>query len=460
MASGSVFTILAPALVGVLIVVGGILVLRLHAVLALALAALVVFTLTPSAPTGGAAGHQTTTASAPGEQMARAAGQTAGKIGFLIVFASVIGEAMRASGAAARIAGAILRLCGPRHAGAGLAAGSFLLGVPVFFDTLFLLLVPLARALRQRSGADYLLYVLAIVAGGTMAHALVPPTPGPLFVAEALGVDILTMMLGGSVVGVVSAAAGLAYARRLNRRMTIPLRPIGGEGEAAAPAQTGTGLSLWLATAPIAVPIGLLAVSSTQAAHPFLPAWLVPISSVVGDKLVALALGTLLALLAVVRRGGSTSDTVTRGVRSGAVVVLVTAAGGAFGESLRQTGMASLFTGEAVGSFWVLPLVFLVSAAVRTAQGSATVAMMTSVSMISGLVASGRLSFHPVYLALAIGCGAKNLAWMNDSGFWVMARTSGMTERETLRTVSVMNVFMALAGFAVVMLGAWLAPLR
>jgi len=85
---------------------------------------------------------------------------------------------------------------------------------------------------------------------------------------------------------------------------------------------------------------------------------------------------------------------------------------------------------------------------------------MTAVGMVSGVASAGNLPFHPVYLALAIGCGAKNFAWMNDAGFWVMARASGMTEGETIRTVSVMNIFMALAGLMVVLLGAWLIPMR
>ena len=131
--------------------------------------------------------------------------------------------------------------------------------------------------------------------------------------------------------------------------------------------------------------------------------------------LASLAFGALLGLLLVVRtRGRAASvDTVTQAIRAAGVIVLIIAAGGAFGETLRQTGVASLLTGTTGPSYWLLPTAFLITAALRTAQGSATVAMMTSVAMVAELAGDARLPFHPVYIALAIGCGAKNFA----SGF-------------------------------------------
>ena len=153
--------------------------------------------------------------------------------------------------------------------------------------------------------------------------------------------------------------------------------------------------------------------------------------------------------------------TVQKALAGGGVIILITAAGGAFGHALRQTGIAA-----AIGRFvpeaqvgLLLPLAFLVTMIVRAAQGSATVAMITAVGIVAPLAARDNLPFHPVYVALAIGCGSKPLSWMNDSGFWVVGKMSGMTESETLKTFSAVLTVMGLAGLVVVCLGAWCIPL-
>ena len=107
----------------------------------------------------------------------------------------------------------------------------------------------------------------------------------------------------------------------------------------------------------------------------------------------------------------------------------------------------------------IVTLAFLITAAVRTAQGSGTVAMITAVGILSGLATSGNLPFHPVYLALAIGCGSKPIAWMNDSGFWVIAKMSGMTESEALKYVTPMSCMMGLVGLIVVVIGVSVFPM-
>ena len=112
------------------------------------------------------------------------------------------------------------------------------------------------------------------------------------------------------------------------------------------------------------------------------------------------------------------------------------------------------------GHFALLIAAFVVTALVRIAQGSATVAMITAAGVVAPLAAAAALPYHPVYLALAVGCGSKPVPWLNDSGFWIISRMSGMTEAETLKTASVMMSLMGGAGFGLVLLGAWLLPLR
>jgi len=145
---------------------------------------------------------------------------------------------------------------------------------------------------------------------------------------------------------------------------------------------------------------------------------------------------------------------------SGGLIILITSAGGAIGGILQQTGIGyriqELATSYRIA---VLPLAFFVTAIVRTAQGSATVAMITAVGILGGLAGGGQLGFHPLYLALAIGCGSKLIPWMNDSGFWVICKMSGMTEGETLKTCSTMMTLMGIVGLLVIMILARLFPL-
>ena len=175
-------------LVGILLVVGGIIWLRLHAFLALTLAALAVGLLTPvsllekhyleekgkTAEEAGELAEKNV-----GSRVAEGFGRTSAKIGILIAMAAIIGNCLMESGGALRIVRSFLNLMGEKRAPEAMAGSSFLLGIPVFFDTLFYLMIPLARALAVQTKKNYVLYVLAIVAGGAMTHSLVPPTPGP-----------------------------------------------------------------------------------------------------------------------------------------------------------------------------------------------------------------------------------------------------------------------------------------
>jgi gluconate:H+ symporter, GntP family len=145
---------------------------------------------------------------------------------------------------------------------------------------------------------------------------------------------------------------------------------------------------------------------------------------------------------------------------SAGVVILIIAAGGAFGAALEQSGVGTRFQEIAEQySIGALPLAFVVTVVIRTAQGSATVAMITAAGILKGFAADpAALGFHPVYLALAVGCGSKPFPWMNDAGFWLIGRTAGLTESETLKTSSTMISVMGCVGMAAVLAMAWLFP--
>jgi len=397
----------------------------------------------------------------PGETVAQGFGNTTASIGLIIALASVIGACLMASGAAERVVLAMRRILGEKHTSLAFVPSGFLLCIPAFFDTVFYLLMPLGKALRRKTGKDYLLYILSIVAGATMAHSLVPPTPGPSFVADAFHLKIGTMMLGGTLVGLVAASAGYAYARWANRRWDIPLRD---EAE-SAPAEKDEGRPLpplgW-SLLPIAIPILLIAAESwtdQPGAHGL---WR-QAATLLGNKNIALALGAIAGLLLLAQRMAwnwrALAKPLNHSLESAGTILLITPAGGAFGFALRATDISgvvsSWFSG---GHSWLLPAAFGITMLVRLAQGSATVAMITGAGIIAPLAASLPLSYHPVYLALAIGCGSKPVSWMNDSGFWIISRMTGMTESETLKSVSAMMAVMGFAGFAATMIGAWVFP--
>ncbi len=471
-------------LVGIVIVVGGILLLRLQAFLALTLGALTVGLLTSpemllsyglqtgmSEASATALSNQTV-----GERVATAFGNTCAKIGILIAMASIIGGCLLKSGAAERIVRSALRLFGKKNAPLGFLSSSFTLAIPVFFDTVFYLMIPLGKAMAMRTKRNYALYVMAIVAGGVMAHSLVPPTPGPLFVATEMGVSIGLMMVGGIIIGIVTIIFGYLYAVWADKKWPIPLRDTQEtsleELENVAQQDDSQLPPFWLAISPILLPVLLIAgntaLQSTIGKQPVSElsgqeAGLLTFFTTVGNSNFALTLAALIAILMLflkIRERPLLKNTVVDALSSAGMIILITGAGGAFGGALQQTGIG--FRIENLASDYqiaVLPLAFVVTALVRTAQGSATVAMITSIGILGGMASSGNLGFHPLYLALVIGCGSKVFAWMNDSGFWIICKMSGMTEAETIKHFSFQLAVMGIAGLIATMIAARLFPL-
>jgi GntP family gluconate:H+ symporter len=329
-------------------------------------------------------------------------------------------------------------------------------------------------------------------------------------------------MLGGMAVSAVAATVGYAYAAWANQRWDIPLRASATPGldvhapprpgdsgpsldaerapdaepapdaeqalaaeagakaaqDSAADAAPGGLPPLWLALTPILLPVILISLSAvlgTPAADAGRARWLTALLEAVhtlGEKNLSMTLAAAVGLTMVVARrrtSGATlgslrslSTSVGEALSSAGVIILITAAGGAFGYVLRQTDIAASLTDLVPTSrLALIPLAFAFTTLIRVAQGSATVAMIAAAGIISPLAAGGAaaLGYHPVYLALAIGCGSKPVMWMNDSGFWIIGKMSGFTEAETLKTATVMMALMGLAGLAAVMAGAWLLPL-
>lgn len=236
--------------VGIVTVIGMIVWLRINAFLALITAAIVV-----SLMADGEMGVKIS-------RVASAFGGTAGGIGIVIALAAVIGKCMMDSGAADRIVRFFIGLMGEKRGGTALMSSGFVLAVPVFFDTVFYLLVPLARSMYRSTKKHYLKYIMAIGAGGAITHTLVPPTPGPLVMADTLGVDIGMMMMIGALCALPAAVVGLWFGGWLETRMDVPMRPLGAGMEEPEALDDSQLPSLFVSLLPVLLPI-LLITSST-----------------------------------------------------------------------------------------------------------------------------------------------------------------------------------------------------
>jgi len=231
---------------------------------------------------------------------------------------------------------------------------------------------------------------------------------------------------------------------------------------------------LWIALAPILLPVGLITLDTAMTSFvnsasienaQMIPAVWIDLIHAFGNKNTAITLSAVVSMIVLSRYQSPSKEQLASGIQgalaSGGLIILITSAGGAFGETIRHCGITErieLLTTD-VSSFWLLPLAFGVTTVMRTAQGSATVAMMTSSSILQYLAHGDQLGFHPVYIAAAIGCGSKPIAWMNDSGFWVICKMSGMTETEGLRTITPMSIIMGFTGLGATMIFARFFPL-
>ncbi|MGH7577628.1 MAG: GntP family permease, partial [Longimicrobiales bacterium] len=319
-------------LVGMAVVIGAIVLLRLNAFLALIGAAILVSLLAPGETTDKIT------------RVAAAFGNTAASVGIVIALAAIIGKAMMDSGAADRLVRGFLSMLGEKRSAAALLSSGFVLSIPVFFDTVFYLLVPLARSMYTRTRRNYLKYIMAITAGGVAAHALVPPTPGPLVIADTLAVDLGTMVLVGIVVAFPAAIVGLVFSGWVNRRMPITLRTEASGVPEPEPAEPDALPRLVPSLLPIVLPVLLISANTVvtsladEESFTSLTAW-VPFTAIIGNANLALLVSAAIAMWVYSRQRAPSrtemAEMVESSLMSGGVIILITAAGGAFGAMLQ-----------------------------------------------------------------------------------------------------------------------------
>ncbi len=464
--------------IAILFVIVTIVFLRVHAFLALMLAAVLVGILSDQPLSENSSSPQAVQAI---EMATVELGQTVAKIGLVIALASIIGQCLMTSGAADAIARRFLRLLGLKRSPLALLGSGYVLSVPVFFDTVFYLLVPLAKAFRLRTGQQYVLYVMTICAGAALTHSLVAPTPGPLIMADNLHLDLGTTILVGLAFSILPAIlGGWFYARWVSSKMDIPLRDTPGLSTQALQEivdRPDSELpSFWLAILPIALPVLLIAgdtvantvhASMLSAGGPGLDVSVRQALQLLGNRNFALFVSTAVAVWLMMRQKKmkllQLRDSMENAIESAGVIILITSAGGAFGAMIGHAGIGNAIANQvpdrASGTLLLL-LAFVIASVIKIAQGSGTVAIITASAIMYGVIEGKTLPFHPVYVFLAIGFGSKICSWMNDSGFWIVSRMSGFTEQETLRTWTLLLVVLGLIGLVQILIVSQFLPLK
>ncbi len=447
--------------IGLIVVVALLVWLRVPAFIGLVIATVVVGAATAEVPLGQVP-----------EETATGFGETMISIGIPILMAAIIGKTMMESGAAERIVRWFQSFTSDGNSYLALGGSSGVLAIPVFFDNVFFLLAPLARSMRARTGRDYALFITIVGAAGVTAHGFIPPTPGPLAVALELGVDLGATILVGLVVALPTVfVSGVLYGKWVNRQMEIPLRETMGSSvdrvEELADRPTAELPGMVEATLPILLAVFLIA-SNTTVDTLIEAEFLVEggvadvVSSFVGDANIALTAAALAAAITYYRMESLSrevwSDELVESLQSGGHIAAITAAGGAFGGMLALSGIGDYIatTLEGIG----IPLLvagFVIAATIRIAQGSATVALLTTAGIMAPLV--GDLSVHPVYLVMIIGAGGTIFSWYNDSGFWIVKEIGGLTQEETFKIWTALTTIVSITGFAVVMVLSTLFPM-
>jgi GntP family gluconate:H+ symporter len=454
---------------GIAFVVISIAVFRVHPFISLILAAVIVGSATNLI--SGAEGNAIVLAV---KDTMTQFGHTAESIAWIIALAAVIGYCLMESGAADRIVRTMISTFGEKRAGIAMLISAFFLSIPVFFDTVFYLMVPLAQALAFRLGKRYVYFIVIVCSGAVITHCLVPPTPGPLIVVEALGLNLGFTIVGGIALGIVPAMVALRLARYLDWKLDIPLREGGvvkiRDLQEIVDKDSSELPGLWLSLLPVALPVLLISLDSfvTEFSSRQSLGILYGLIGILGFKHVAMFLGAVIAIFLLARYRNLDKATLWKALESplgmAGVIILITSAGGAFGGMIRQSGIGEAIAAHTQGSgFSLVLLAWIIAAIMKLAQGSSTTAMITTSGIMAGILAAistggGSLGHDPFYIFAAIAFGSMFGSWMNDSGFWIVCKMTGFSEAETLKTWTLSVSVISLTGLLEILLASTVAP--
>ncbi|WP_115944745.1 GntP family permease [Amycolatopsis thermalba] len=375
-----------------------------------------------------------------------------GHIAAIIGLGTLLGAILEKSGGARVLTGALLRAFGEKRAPLAMGLAGLIFGVPVFFDIGIFVLAPLVYVAARQGGRSLLLYCLPLLAGLSMTHAFIPPHPGPVAAAGLLHVDLGWIILMGAVCGLPAwFLAGVVFPSWIGKRMHIE---VPAEMIVEEDGDEGPGPSLALVSAIIAVPLVLILAGTFGSI--WLPKNSAPagVAAFVGTPAVALTIAVLLASWLLGTRRGMTGKELSAlsaaWLRPVAMLLLVVGAGAFFGAVLSATGIGKAVADSLqAGGLPVIAAAYVISCGLRLAQGSATVAIVTTGGIVAPTVAG--LGYSQAQLALivvAIAAGSIIASHVNDGGFWIVSRYFGLTVGETLKTWTVLETILSVSGFA------------
>jgi GntP family gluconate:H+ symporter len=353
-------------------------------------------------------------------------GGTLGYIGIVIVAGTIIGTILEKTGAALAMTNSILKLVGRDRSPLAMSIAGYIVSIPVFCDSGFVILSPLNKSLAKESGKSMAVMAVALSTGLYATHCLVPPTPGPIAAAGILNAD-LGMVIGmGLAVSIPGMLAGYFWAILFAKKYYIEPQVDPAYEELQGKREKLP--SALLSFAPIVIPIILILLRSVASypTKPFGDGTAKNVFNFIGDPVTALILGVFLALLLVKKEDMSdaVSGWMGDGVKNAALILAITGAGGAFGSILKASPMTAFIGDSMSGMNLGIFLPFLIAAALKTAQGSSTVAIITTASIMAPLVPV--LGLNPALTVLAIGSGSMTVSHANDSYFWVVSQFSDM----------------------------------
>ncbi|AUA11624.1 GntP family permease [Streptomyces samsunensis] len=389
-----------------------------------------------------------------------------GHIAIIIGLGTMLGAILEVSGGAEALSARLLGLFGERRAPLAMGLTGLIFGIPVFFDVGIFVLAPIVYAAAKRSGKSILLYAMPLLAGLSMTHAFLPPHPGPVAAAGLLHVDLGWVILMGIVVGIPSVLAAWGYSAWIGNRIFVPVPQDMVEAaeesrEAVAAQQRAAGttpaeqpVSVATVLAIIGTPLVLI-LCATFSSVALDPSTGRSVIEFFGHPFVALTIALLLAYyLLGIRRGWSRKslETVsTASLKPVGNILLVVGAGGVFGAVLKGSGVAQALA-DAFDSAGlpVIVLAWLISVVLRVAQGSATVAIVTTAGIVTPMLSEGDYSqAHLALVIMSISAGSIFASHVNDGGFWMVAKYFGISESDTLKSWTVLETVLSVAGFVV-----------
>ncbi|TCI21694.1 gluconate:H+ symporter [Exiguobacterium sp. SL-9] len=383
-------------------------------------------------------------------------GGTLGFVAVVVGLGAMFGKMLEVSGGAERLAQTLVNKFGEDKAQWALAITGFIVAVPVFFDVGFIILVPIVYGLAKKTGRSLLYYGIPLLAGLAVTHSFIPPTPGPIAVANLIGAELGWVILFGVIAGIPAAIlAGPVFGKYIANKIQVNI-PDYMEFEEI---DTSKELpSFKMIVSLISIPLVLILANTLSAVLLEEGNSVRTFFTFMGHPFVALTLATLLTFIFLGTRRGYTRDEVqeiaTKALEPAGIIILVTGAGGVFKQVLIDSGVGDVLGEMMAGSpLPAIVLAFLIATVVRVAQGSATVSMVTAAGLITPLLEIQNITGAALGLiVIAIASGATVLSHVNDSGFWLVNRYFGLDVKDTLKSWTVMETIIGLTGFAVVFL--------